>query len=182
MRLHAIQCQIIMRSYLSTRILPPFLTCLLLFGLLISGGCIENSGPGPKDGQSAVDCDFSTITGTPIYAHASWGILVVDPQTDEVLYERNADEMFVPASTTKLFTSAAVLESLGPDYRFITPVYAIGTVDRTGILEGHEPFSKALGYLWFAGSDCRSFCEFNQLCGKQKSFRRSGNRISACQA
>jgi D-alanyl-D-alanine carboxypeptidase/D-alanyl-D-alanine-endopeptidase (penicillin-binding protein 4) len=136
MRLHAIQCQIIMRSYLSTRILPPFLTCLLLFGLLISGGCIENSGPGPKDGQSAVDCDFSTITGTPIYAHASWGILVVDPQTDEVLYERNADEMFVPASTTKLFTSAAVLESLGPDYRFITPVYAIGTVDRTGILEG----------------------------------------------
>jgi D-alanyl-D-alanine carboxypeptidase/D-alanyl-D-alanine-endopeptidase (penicillin-binding protein 4) len=126
----------IMQSSLYIRIVPLFLTAFLLLMLLVSGGCVGNPGSGPEDGQSAFESDLSTITGAPLYAHASWGILVVDPQTGEILYEQNADEMFVSGSTTKLFTSAAVLEALGPDYRFVTPVYAVGAVDGTGILEG----------------------------------------------
>ncbi|VVB63763.1 D-Ala-D-Ala carboxypeptidase 3 (S13) family protein [uncultured archaeon] len=44
--------------------------------------------------------------------------------------------MFVPASTTKLFTEASALDTLGADYRFQTPVYAKGDVDSSGHLKG----------------------------------------------
>ena len=49
-----------------------------------------------------------------------------------MLYGKNPDEMFVPASATKLFTAAAVLETLGPDYRFKTPVYVTPAANGSG--------------------------------------------------
>jgi len=45
--------------------------------------------------------------------------------------------MFVPASTTKLFSSSAVLADLGPDYKIKTPVYAQGTIGADGNLDGN---------------------------------------------
>ncbi len=35
-------------------------------------------------------------------------------------YHRNADELFAPASTSKLFTAGAALARLGPDFRYAT--------------------------------------------------------------
>jgi D-alanyl-D-alanine carboxypeptidase/D-alanyl-D-alanine-endopeptidase (penicillin-binding protein 4) len=91
----------------------------------------------PPPGSSSFGSNLSTITSAPRYTHASWGIIIVDPATGTTLYERNADQMFVPGSTTKLFSSAAALESLGPDYRFRTPVFAMGSVDGSGKLNGN---------------------------------------------
>jgi D-alanyl-D-alanine carboxypeptidase/D-alanyl-D-alanine-endopeptidase (penicillin-binding protein 4) len=42
----------------------------------------------------------------------------------KVLYQRNPGHLFVPASNTKLFTTALALTRLGPDYRFVTTVVA----------------------------------------------------------
>ena len=81
--------------------------------------------PATTSGQSSFDKALSNITGNPRYAHASWGLMVADPATGKTLYEKNSPELFNPASTTKLFSSAAVLEALGPDHRFVTPVYAM---------------------------------------------------------
>ena len=53
-----------------------------------------------------------------------WGILVQRQDTAAVLYERNAEQYFIPASNVKLFTTAAVLTGLGPDYRIRTAVYS----------------------------------------------------------
>lgn len=53
-------------------------------------------------------------------ARASVGIHVVDLQTGNALYSRNADRLFLPASNMKLFTAALALERLGPDYRMTT--------------------------------------------------------------
>ena len=47
----------------------------------------------------------------------AWGVLVTDAATGEVLYSRNADGYFMPASNAKLFATALALASLGPDYR-----------------------------------------------------------------
>jgi D-alanyl-D-alanine carboxypeptidase/D-alanyl-D-alanine-endopeptidase (penicillin-binding protein 4) len=63
-------------------------------------------------------------------------VLIVDRKTGEVLYERAADERFRPASVTKLFSTAAALIDLGPDYRFQTPVRRRGEVDESGTLKG----------------------------------------------
>jgi D-alanyl-D-alanine carboxypeptidase/D-alanyl-D-alanine-endopeptidase (penicillin-binding protein 4) len=60
------------------------------------------------------------------YRQAHWGILVVDAKTGEVVYALNADRLFLPASVTKIFTVAAALGLLGPNYRFETPVYRRG--------------------------------------------------------
>ncbi|MFN2461550.1 MAG: D-alanyl-D-alanine carboxypeptidase/D-alanyl-D-alanine-endopeptidase [Candidatus Velthaea sp.] len=54
-------------------------------------------------------------------AHA--GLLVLDSRTGAVLYGRNADDAFAPASTLKLLTGSAALARLGPTYRFRTRAF-----------------------------------------------------------
>ena len=46
------------------------------------------------------------------------GIQVVDLSTGSTLYQRNQNQLFTPASNMKLFSDAAALMILGPDYRF----------------------------------------------------------------
>jgi D-alanyl-D-alanine carboxypeptidase/D-alanyl-D-alanine-endopeptidase (penicillin-binding protein 4) len=62
------------------------------------------------------------------YKHSRWGILLVDRETKKVVFEHNADQLFAPASVTKLYSCAAALIDLGPDHKFHTPVYARGEV------------------------------------------------------
>lgn len=124
-----------MPSYPQARPLPLLILAILLATLLVTAGCTSPPATSPQ--SSSFESSISGITSAPRYAHASWGIIIVDPATGQTLYEKNADQMFVPASTTKLFSSAALLEALGPDYRFRTPVYAIGSVDASGSLDGN---------------------------------------------
>src|SRR5262245_29196801 len=69
------------------------------------------------------------------YKQARWGVLVVDSKSGKVVYEQNADRLFIPASTTKLYSCAAALDALGSDYRFKTPVYERGK-RLGGVLKG----------------------------------------------
>jgi D-alanyl-D-alanine carboxypeptidase/D-alanyl-D-alanine-endopeptidase (penicillin-binding protein 4) len=48
---------------------------------------------------------------------------VIDTSTGEVLFDRGSGSAARPASVMKLFTAAAALETLGPDYRVTTRVY-----------------------------------------------------------
>jgi len=57
-----------------------------------------------------------------------WGVKVTAGTTGAVQYEREADRRFVPASNVKLYTAAAALDQLGPDYRFETRLYRQGPV------------------------------------------------------
>jgi D-alanyl-D-alanine carboxypeptidase/D-alanyl-D-alanine-endopeptidase (penicillin-binding protein 4) len=50
------------------------------------------------------------------------GIEIVSAETGESLYHKNRDQLFLPASNTKMFTGAAILHLLGDDYRFETPL------------------------------------------------------------
>jgi D-alanyl-D-alanine carboxypeptidase/D-alanyl-D-alanine-endopeptidase (penicillin-binding protein 4) len=65
-----------------------------------------------------------------------WGVLIVDAETGEALFELNADRYFVPASNMKLFTTALALAKLGPDYRFHTTLETHGTISPDGVLTG----------------------------------------------
>ena len=66
-----------------------------------------------------------------------WALEVVSLDTGETLYERNADLPLTPASNTKLFTTAAALRYLGPDFTVKTSFYFDGDVDGNGILHGN---------------------------------------------
>ncbi|HEY2546373.1 MAG TPA: D-alanyl-D-alanine carboxypeptidase, partial [Candidatus Acidoferrum sp.] len=65
-----------------------------------------------------------------------WGLVIVDAQTGETLFEKNADGYFVPASNMKLFTTALALAKLGPDYKFHTTLETRGTISADGTLSG----------------------------------------------
>ncbi|HXG11137.1 MAG TPA: D-alanyl-D-alanine carboxypeptidase/D-alanyl-D-alanine-endopeptidase [Gemmataceae bacterium] len=77
---------------------------------------------------------IAAVIDGPDYKQARWGILVVDAQTGQTVYERDPDRLFLPASTTKLYSCAAALIALGPDYRFETPVYRRGPVIKGRLL------------------------------------------------
>ncbi len=79
---------------------------------------------------------FNEILATSGYEHGHWGVVVVDAKSGHTLYERNADELFAPASVTKLFSTAAAFVELGPGYRFGTPLVRRGQIDEKGTLHG----------------------------------------------
>jgi len=64
-----------------------------------------------------------------------WGIEVVELSAGKVLYSRNAGHLFTPASNMKLFTTAAALEKLGPDFIFHTTVESQAPPDAQGRLQ-----------------------------------------------
>lgn len=51
-----------------------------------------------------------------------WGIVMKELGSEKALYARDADHLFLPASNMKLFTTAAALEKLGPEFIFRTTV------------------------------------------------------------
>jgi serine-type D-Ala-D-Ala carboxypeptidase/endopeptidase (penicillin-binding protein 4) len=64
-----------------------------------------------------------------------WGVLVVSLDAGDTLFAHSAEEALTPASNLKLFTSAAALHYLGPEYRYTTYLVARGPI-RDGTLEG----------------------------------------------
>ncbi|MBI5778232.1 MAG: D-alanyl-D-alanine carboxypeptidase/D-alanyl-D-alanine-endopeptidase [Planctomycetes bacterium] len=63
-------------------------------------------------------------------------IKVVTLPTNKTVYERNADVQMVIASNTKLFSTAAALCQLGPDFKFTTSISYDGTII-SNTLQGH---------------------------------------------
>jgi D-alanyl-D-alanine carboxypeptidase/D-alanyl-D-alanine-endopeptidase (penicillin-binding protein 4) len=78
----------------------------------------------------------AALASTPAARSAFWGIQAVDLASGKTLYELNPDRLFVPASNTKLFTTALALTVLGPEATFRTRVVAANPPDADGLLHG----------------------------------------------
>ena len=88
---------------------------------------------GAADLSSRLD---TIIDSAPALSHAFVGMRVVRLSDGRVLYARNADRLFVPASNMKLFTTALALSKLGADYRLATQIGAAVPLDADGALPG----------------------------------------------
>lgn len=66
----------------------------------------------------------TTLLERPDLARAQWGIVFQPLTAPTPLLSYQADKLFIPASTQKLVTTAIALVTLGPNFRFQTPVYA----------------------------------------------------------
>ena len=92
---------------------------------------------------------------------ASVGIVVASGRTDHVLYQRNMNRLFTPASVQKLFTAAAALTYLKPNYHFETGFYTKGTV-RHHELQGNL-------YIKFSGDPSFKLADLDRMMDELKS-------------
>lgn len=72
----------------------------------------------------------------PELAPALVAVKVASLDTGRTLFEENAGKLMLPASNMKLYTVAAALDRLSPDFRFKTSVYAPALPDAAGIVRG----------------------------------------------
>jgi D-alanyl-D-alanine carboxypeptidase/D-alanyl-D-alanine-endopeptidase (penicillin-binding protein 4) len=79
---------------------------------------------------------INAILSAPDLAAGFCGIDVVSLDSGKVIYAQNADKLFTPASNTKLFTTAAALALIGPNYTSRTTVETSGVLDKHGRLTG----------------------------------------------
>lgn len=66
---------------------------------------------------------FSLPDGTTIYSEAAY---LVNLDTDEVVYEKNADKQLVPASLTKIMTAIILLEEYKDNISALSTTYVSG--------------------------------------------------------
>src|SRR5437899_10015294 len=74
------------------------------------------------------------LLGTGPAGKGEWGLLIVDAESVETLYQQNADRYFVPASNMKLFATALALAKLGQEFRFHTTLETSGGISSGGLL------------------------------------------------
>lgn len=79
---------------------------------------------------------ISAILRKPELSSAMVGIKVASLDTGHVLFEENANKLLRPASNMKLYTVAAAIDRLSPDYRFVTSVYVGSRPDASGVVQG----------------------------------------------
>ena len=76
------------------------------------------------------------IRRSPVLAPGVIGVQAVQINTGKILYARDSNRLFLPASNMKLFTTALALMRLGPDHQFTTRVYAPAPPDANGRING----------------------------------------------
>lgn len=90
-------------------------------------------GSTPLAGQSLANRLDARLDAPP-FRSTIWGVAFAD-ESGKLVYGRNADRMFIPASNTKLVVSAVAAALLPGDFTVPTSVYAAGPLVN-GVVEG----------------------------------------------
>lgn len=105
------------------------ITVLASLAFIAKGFCQEISS------LSALTEKIKQHIQQPRFAGATWGIKIISLETGCTVFTHNAEQYFIPASNTKLYTAALALDSLGPDYQIPTTLYGTGPLEN-GVLKG----------------------------------------------
>lgn len=107
----------------------------------------EGMGPAPVEERaparaasvspavSALRAEIDGLIQQTGWRQASWSVLAVSLEHGDTLYAHNPGLALAPASNMKLFTTAAALYYLGPDFRYGTFLMTGGEVTN-GVLQG----------------------------------------------
>ncbi len=97
----------------------------------------------------ALNARLDEILSSSDASRGFWGIEVGELPSGRILFSRDAQHLFHPASNMKLFTTAAALEKLGPGFVFRTTVESESGPDAQGRVKN----------LYLVGKGDPSFCE-----------------------
>jgi D-alanyl-D-alanine carboxypeptidase/D-alanyl-D-alanine-endopeptidase (penicillin-binding protein 4) len=151
-----------MRRMLKRHIAGPVAT-LLLAGAL-AGGLTGSAATAEPTSDPALSQLIQTLDGILADARLNGGFaatVVRDARTGETLYDRLGDRRLLPASNTKLLTSTAAMELLGPEYRFTTDV----------LTDGGRSGAALLGDLYIRGNGDPTLlaADYDELAAKLKA-------------
>jgi D-alanyl-D-alanine carboxypeptidase len=90
----------------------------------------------PARSQS-VPPEIKAVMDKPAYKNSIWGLRVVDLETGKPLIDLKPDHQFIIGSVRKVFTLGELLNQIGPNYTYDTPVYREGSIGNRGTLKGN---------------------------------------------
>jgi D-alanyl-D-alanine carboxypeptidase len=104
---------------------------LALFSCSAVGLACAQTGEAAK-----IPAAIQAIFDKPEYKNSTWGLRVVDVMTGETLLDLNPSYPFFIGSVRKVFTIGELINQVGPDHSYDTPVYREGPVNSEGVLQG----------------------------------------------
>lgn len=114
----------------------PCLRYLVLAALIFQSCAWGTSALASQWPDASLANTIEQALAEPALEHGIQGVLIESLNDGRVLYERNSNLVFMPASNMKLIVSAAALDLLGPDHRIPTSLYISGRLTSEGVLEG----------------------------------------------
>ena len=106
------------------------LTALLLIQTGLTARAVRGADP-----QRQLASELEQAIAAPGWDEDVWSVLVVSLDAGDTLFSHGSDRSLAPASNMKLFTTAAALQFLQPDFRYATFLTAVGPVEE-GVLRG----------------------------------------------
>ena len=88
-----------------------------------------------KSSATRAPSDIQKIFHKTRYKGAVWGLRVLNG--DKLIININPHRQFYIGSVRKIFSVGQLLNAVGPQYRYNTPVYRTGSIDRSGVLHGN---------------------------------------------
>jgi len=120
-----------------------FFLCFLFFRFSLFGGGIEF-----RDSLNSIVASF------PVGTRAA--ILIINPLTQDTLFSYNPKLPLIPASNTKLFTTAVALDLLKPDFKVYTKLLTDDQYLNDGVINGNL-YLKGFGNPSFYEKDLDNF-------------------------
>lgn len=96
---------------------------------------VAAAAPARSAGVNALSADLERMIQGSGMSNSRWSVLVVSLDKGDTLFSYQADAQLAPASGLKLFTTAAALYYLGPEFRYSTFLLADGRIEN-GVLAG----------------------------------------------
>ncbi len=87
--------------------------------------------------KEELDIAINRLASDPMVKNGQWGFVVYDPKSKQVISSYNEATPLVPASTTKLLTTDAAMNIMGPKFKYNTQLEYSGKISDTGVLEGN---------------------------------------------
>ncbi|MBN2570760.1 MAG: D-alanyl-D-alanine carboxypeptidase/D-alanyl-D-alanine-endopeptidase [Ignavibacteriales bacterium] len=85
-------------------------------------------------------------------------VMILDPQNDEVIFEKNRYTSMVPASNTKLYTTATAINLMGPDFQIATKLFTDDLELNDTIMDG-SIYLKGFGNSLFTETELDSMVQ-----------------------
>lgn len=95
-----------------------------------------------------IDVAMRDALDEPGLAGRSFGGLVVDLETDQIVWALDADRLLIPASNTKVFTTAAAIDLLGEDHRALSRVFSADPIGPSGALTSELALHSEHDFTW----------------------------------